>query len=703
MKNRNVLKWGLALVLGVLPFAGGCLQQPGSSIQQTQTGTVPSSGQESNVVAQIPVEDNTPFPEETAEGDISQAPVQALQEAAPFPENVKPTETLLELIRLAESGMEERVMLSFVTNSTGTFNLRSEEIVYLNDIGVPPAVVSAMLQHDHMLKGIAAEASLVALAPSSPTPAGQLAPIPDTNASAPGYAQPPFPQQNSFATETAFIPNEPVDAQDYASPPPAADVDYTTFHDSLAPYGTWVEVQGQGPCWQPSVVVVNRSWQPYFDRGCWVYTDCGWYWKSDYSWGWAPFHYGRWFRHSTLGWCWTPDNVWGPSWVSWRVASNYCGWAPLPPAAHFRPETGLTFHGRHVGANCDFGIAAGSFRFVDLHHFHDHHLAAHALPHDQVHRIFNHTLVSTRIVGNHRTVINHGIAPEQVAAATHSPVHKVNIHNVSAAEGNPARDRFEANGNRLAVFRPNLGHSSSSPAPIPPVRHGSFAQNPTVASASSPTIVGPPTPGQTSRQNAPATVIHEKLPGRSSSRIDRQTASARFASSQEPVRPNLARPSTETAKFPRIQSAPLRQAQPTPRQITQVAPDDSRNARTQTRHNTSASLADSSHRNSPHQMVNQRSQQPSYLNSQTSPRFQPSSASAQPEHISRQQVAPPREMPAPFTPSPAFAPRQPEPRQVETRTHATPAPAQPASPAPARPASSTPVHTAPERSSRPPR
>src|SRR5206468_3247092 len=155
-------------------------------------------------------------------------------------------------------------------------------------------------------------------------------------------------------------------------------------------------------------------------------------WKSGYSWGWAPFHYGRWFRHGSLGWCWTPDTVWGPSWVTWRTANNYCGWAPLPPGAVFKSGVGLTFHDHRVGATANFNLGPGSYRFVGFQHFSDHHLAQHALPHDHVNRIFDHTIVSTRIAGNNRTVINHGIPPERVAAATRHDVPRVAIHDVAS-------------------------------------------------------------------------------------------------------------------------------------------------------------------------------------------------------------------------------------------------------------------------------
>ena len=35
--------------------------------------------------------------------------------------------------------------------------------------------------------------------------------------------------------------------------PAAVTVNY--FYDTLAPYGTWVEVEGYGRCWRPTVVV----------------------------------------------------------------------------------------------------------------------------------------------------------------------------------------------------------------------------------------------------------------------------------------------------------------------------------------------------------------------------------------------------------------------------------------------------------------
>jgi len=107
-------------------------------------------------------------------------------------------------------------------------------------------------------------------------------------------------------------------------------VSLQVFYDELSPYGTWVDNANYGYVWMPNVA---RGFIPYGTNGHWVFTDEGWTWYSNYAWGWAPFHYGRWFTDSNYGPMWIPDTEWGPGWVSWRQSNNYYGWAPLGPRA----------------------------------------------------------------------------------------------------------------------------------------------------------------------------------------------------------------------------------------------------------------------------------------------------------------------------------------------------------------------------------
>ncbi len=103
------------------------------------------------------------------------------------------------------------------------------------------------------------------------------------------------------------------------------------FQQTLAPYGSWVNDADYGQVWLPAVAIVGADFLPYYSNGHWVLSEYGWTWVSDWSWGWGPFHYGRWLRMSSRGWCWVPGTTWGPAWVSWRSGGGYVGWAPLPP------------------------------------------------------------------------------------------------------------------------------------------------------------------------------------------------------------------------------------------------------------------------------------------------------------------------------------------------------------------------------------
>jgi hypothetical protein len=123
---------------------------------------------------------------------------------------------------------------------------------------------------------------------------------------------------------------QPAAAQDWnVTPSPDGEVQ-ANFDDALSPYGDWTDVDGTR-VWRPSATVVGDDFQPYATNGQWVSSDYGWYFQSDYSWGWAPFHYGRWALDANYGWIWIPGTVWAPAWVDWRSGGGYIGWAPLPP------------------------------------------------------------------------------------------------------------------------------------------------------------------------------------------------------------------------------------------------------------------------------------------------------------------------------------------------------------------------------------
>ncbi|MDP3157408.1 MAG: hypothetical protein Q8N23_32370 [Archangium sp.] len=117
----------------------------------------------------------------------------------------------------------------------------------------------------------------------------------------------------------------------FAVASPSVGVSVGQFDPYLDPYGAWLTVRGYGRVWQPAPQYVGSDFYPYGSGGQWVYTNAGWVFDSEYPFGWAVFHYGRWTRHFDYGWLWIPGSQWGPSWVSWRLGGPFVGWAPLGP------------------------------------------------------------------------------------------------------------------------------------------------------------------------------------------------------------------------------------------------------------------------------------------------------------------------------------------------------------------------------------
>jgi hypothetical protein len=339
------------------------------------------------------------------------------------PPNILPTSPLAQVIRLTQAGVDQSVIMNYITGSASTFNLDSEKIIYLSNLGVPTELVNAMMQRDQQLQQQFASVRAAQQAPP---------------------AQPPQP-----APETAQVNLVEAPAQTEVQPAPVT-VDY--FNTTLSPYGNWVVVNGYGRCWQPTAVVYNSSWQPYCDRGHWVYSDCGWYWASDYAWG-ATFHYGRWFRDANYGWCWYPDTVWAPSWVTWRYSDDYCGWAPLPPRTSYQAGVGIVYNGSGISAGFSFGLGASCFTFVPTQYFCNSHPRNYCAAPAQVTQIYNKTKIINNIKvtgsGNNQIIVNNGIAVQNIASATRTAIHPVPVH--------------ELNNNHVAYRRADYNQGTTRP------------------------------------------------------------------------------------------------------------------------------------------------------------------------------------------------------------------------------------------------
>jgi len=351
---------------------------------------------------------------------------------------------LQEIVQLAQAGVGDDVLLAYVENSPTRYKLEVDEILYLHDLGISAEVIAGLVRHGQ----------------SFPEPA------PTLSGATP---QPSTPAENAITNPPPAAEAVPSDANAYAVTPPVEQVNNNYFYQTLAPYGTWIEEPAYGWCWRPTVAVVDVNWRPYCDRGRWLWTDCGWYWQSDYAWGWAPFHYGRWHRNPAHGWVWLPDRAWAPAWVTWRYSDSYCGWAPLPPGAYFDVGIGFRFHGGRVGVGFDFGLVPDCFTFIPTARFCDRTPWHHRLPPTQVATIFNRTTIINNYAAgsNHRTVVNLGPGANAIAAVSRSEIRKVMLRDVNPPNGGTLikSDRLERDGTTLAVFRPQLPKQASAPPP----------------------------------------------------------------------------------------------------------------------------------------------------------------------------------------------------------------------------------------------
>ncbi|MCP5061204.1 MAG: hypothetical protein GY936_01910 [Ignavibacteriae bacterium] len=175
------------------------------------------------------------------------------------------------------------------------------------------------------------------------------------------------------------------------------DVDF--FFDALEPYGEWIEIGYDEYVWRPDFVGYN--WKPY-SEGRWEWTRNGWHWVSYEAFGWATYHYGRWFYDDFYGWVWMPDNVWAPAWVEWRNNNNYIGWAPLPPYASFNRNRGIYFSVR-------WNSGYNHWNFVTYNHFGSIHVNNYYVNHSKSRHIFKSTKHRTNYYDRNNRIVNGGI------------------------------------------------------------------------------------------------------------------------------------------------------------------------------------------------------------------------------------------------------------------------------------------------------
>lgn len=391
------------------------------------------------------------------------------------------------------------------------------------------------------------------------------------------------------------------------------DVSFQIFYDELAPYGDWVRDSRHGYIWLPAV---DQSFHPYGTEGHWVMTEFGNTWVSYYDWGWAPFHYGRWYFDDYFqSWAWIPGYKWGPAWVNWRTGGGYYGWAPLGPG---------------ISINVRVNLPAFHWVFLPRHRIYHHYAYQYYAPHRTRVRIYNNTtVINNTYVYNNQTYVT-GPSRRELQQVTRSNVPVYQVRNTDAP------GRASVSRNALNLYRPEIQNTRGTSVSSRPSRvleaeqaksvRGSRELNATTTSRNS--SVGSSSTGRTAPSLTTSPSVNEgpqrpKVTPMPNDSRNRSTSPAQVQSPQTPQTPPAR--STEVRPSP---NSGQRTTIPSSRSSSEVK-------RTETRTQQPAPNRGSVHQSRPAQTP--RSQAPQMRSSQPSrsqvsqPARSPQSRSSSPQ------------------------------------------------------------------------
>jgi len=267
-------------------------------------------------------------------------------------------------------------------------------------------------------------------------------------------------------TVTAAQAQVSIGAGIHIGPSGRAAVDLGFFYDNLAPYGNWIQRPNYGWVWAPTAV--STAWRPY-ENGHWVWTDQGWTWITDEPYGWATYHYGRWYQDPQIGWAWVPGNDWGPAWVSWQEGANYVGWAPLPPGVDISASYnrgyggGYGYNGGGYGSY-DYGIGPDAYVFVPERNFLSLSIGSYIVPQVQVRGFWGqtHNYTSYRREGDR--FFNQGVPVDRIQRVVGRSVPRYQIADLQTTDYRQPRTRIA--GNQVQIFRPQVQQTAQVAPPI---------------------------------------------------------------------------------------------------------------------------------------------------------------------------------------------------------------------------------------------
>lgn len=318
-------------------------------------------------------------------------------------------------------------------------------------------------------------------------------------------------------------------------------VSFQVFYDELSPYGDWVKDARYGYIWLPAV---REDFHPYGSDGHWVMTEYGNTWVSNYDWGWAPFHYGRWYFDDYFqSWAWIPGYDWGPAWVNWRAGGGYYGWAPLGPG---------------VSISVNVNIPSFHWVFIPNHHIHHHDAYRYYAPHKTKVKIYNNTtIINNTVVYNNHNYVG-GPQRREVERATRKVVPVYQMHSSNA----PGRAAISKNS--VNMYRPDVNESRGRATEARPSR---VLDAQATKTARSSRTVNPSAPSRvnTPRENVESPSRATQTPSKSatSQTPERSVRPSGKEESKKPVVTPMPSQSRSTSSSPsRTQSNGNREAAP---------------------------------------------------------------------------------------------------------------------------------------------
>ncbi|MFZ1453794.1 MAG: DUF6600 domain-containing protein, partial [Ferruginibacter sp.] len=244
----------------------------------------------------------------------------------------------------------------------------------------------------------------------------------------------------SFIVLAAFVSIMPVTETKAQSV--AVSVNFNTFQQELSPYGRWMNNPRFGQVW----IFNEPGFKPYYTNGHWEYTNYGWSWESDYDWGWAPFHYGRWEQDPFHGWMWIPGYEWASAWVSWSSYDDYYGWAPL---------------GYGININVSFGaVPYDRWNFIPRRYISDRYVNRYCVPH-YGNNNFRRAVVINNYYNGNNGVGRYGRGPQRREAERYTG-NRISERRIDYTDRNRNRGQNAGNSNFSNGRRNNDGANQSN-------------------------------------------------------------------------------------------------------------------------------------------------------------------------------------------------------------------------------------------------